>query len=142
MTPKQFYDWQTKGGTNDVMRLIDCLERADISWCAIRGLAVNHWAEEPMVTRDVDFVVAAESVEEAIKLLEEAGFNAKRFAWSVNFSGQSKVSIQLSTEAFYHDFPSRSVPSRHSWHTHARGFPGRHPAGKNQGMARCGSQAK
>jgi hypothetical protein len=27
--PKKFYDWQTAGGTNDVMRMVDCLERAD-----------------------------------------------------------------------------------------------------------------
>ena len=37
MTKKQFYDWQTEGGTDDVMRLIDVLERADVSWCAIGG---------------------------------------------------------------------------------------------------------
>ena len=30
MTAKRFYDWQTVGGTDDVMRLVDCLERADI----------------------------------------------------------------------------------------------------------------
>ena len=109
MTPKKFYDWQTAGGTNDVMRMVDCLERADISWCAIGGVAVNHWAAEPMVTQDVDFVVAAESVEIATKLLEEAGFRSERFEWSINFRGHSKVSIQLSTEDFYKDFPSRSV---------------------------------
>ena len=109
MTPKKFYDWQTAGGTNDVMRMVDCLERADIAWCAIGGVAVNHWAAEPMVTQDVDFVVAAESVEIAIKLLEEAGFRSERFEWSINFRGHSKVSIQLSTEDFYKDFPSRSV---------------------------------
>lgn len=63
MTAKQFSDWQTGGGTNDVMRLVDCLERADIAWCAISGVAVNHWAAEPMVTQDVDFVVATEAVE-------------------------------------------------------------------------------
>jgi hypothetical protein len=28
------------------MRLVDCLERADIAWCAIGGLAVNHWAAD------------------------------------------------------------------------------------------------
>jgi len=28
-------DWQTAEGTDDVMRMIDCLERADLSWCAI-----------------------------------------------------------------------------------------------------------
>jgi hypothetical protein len=55
VTAKQFYDWQTAGGTDDVMRLVDCLERADIPWCAIGGVAVNHWADEPMVTQDVGF---------------------------------------------------------------------------------------
>ena len=109
MTPKKFYDWQTAGGTNDVMRMVDCLERADIAWCAIGGVAVNHWAAEPMVTQDVDFVVAAESVEIATKLLEEVEFRSERFEWSINFRGHSKVSIQLSTEDFYKDFPSRSV---------------------------------
>ena len=26
MTPKQFFDWQTSGGTDDVMRMIDELK--------------------------------------------------------------------------------------------------------------------
>jgi hypothetical protein len=111
MTPKRFYDWQTAGGTDDVMCLVDCLERSDIQWCAIGGVAVNHWAEEPMVTQDVDLVVATESVELAIKILEKAGFKAERFPWSVNFKGHSKVSVQLSTEDFYDEFPSRAVPA-------------------------------
>ena len=111
MTAKRFYDWQTAGGTDDVMRLVDCLERADISWCALGGVAVNHWAAEPMVTQDVDFVVASDDIERTIALLEEAGFRSERFEWSVNFKGQSKVTIQLSTEEFYREFPSRSVPA-------------------------------
>ena len=109
MTGKQFYDWQTSGGTNDVMRMVDCLERADVAWCVIGGVAVNHWAQQTMVTQDVDFVVAAESVERTVSLLAEAGFQPERFEWSVNFKGHSAVSIQLSTEDFYRDFPSRSV---------------------------------
>lgn len=111
MNPKKFYDWQTAGGADDVMRLVDCLERADLAWCAIGGVAVNHWAAEPMVTQDVDFVVAAESVEHAVGLLEQAGFTSERFQWSINFQGHSKVRLQLSTEDFYKDFPSRSVPA-------------------------------
>src|SRR4030042_6412904 len=91
MTSKQFYDWQTSGGTDDVMRLVDCLERADISWCAIGGIAVNHWAEQPMVTQDVDFVVADELIERVVSLLEEAGFHSERFEWSINFKGRSAV---------------------------------------------------
>lgn len=109
MTAKQFFDWQTSGGTDDVMRMVDCLERADIAWCAIGGVAVNHWAREPMVTQDVDFVVAAEAVEQVVSSLVDAGFQAERFDWSVNFKGRSKVSLQLSTEDFYRDFPTRSV---------------------------------
>ena len=111
MTSKQFYDWQTSGGTNDVMKLVDCLERTDVTWCVIDGVAVNHWAEQPMVTQDVDIIVAADAVERIILLLEQAGFRSERFEWSVNFKGQSAVSIQLSTEDFYRDFPSRAVPA-------------------------------
>jgi hypothetical protein len=111
MTDKRFYDWQTAGGTDDVMRFVDCLERADIPWCAIGGVAVNHWADEPMVTRDVDFVVTVEAIEKTVKILEAEGFKPTRFEWSINFQGSSRVSIQLSTEELYHSFPSRSVPA-------------------------------
>ena len=91
------------------MRLVDCLERVDIKWCAIGGVAVNHWAEEPMVTQDEDFVVAAEDIERSIDRLSSVGFMAERHKWSVNFRGQSKVTIQLSNEEVYLSFPERSV---------------------------------
>ena len=45
MTAKQFFDWQTAGGGNDAMRLIDALEKADVTWCTIGGVAVNHSAQ-------------------------------------------------------------------------------------------------
>lgn len=111
VTAKKFYDWQTVGGTDDVMRLVDCLERADIPWCAIGGVAVNHWAAEPMVTQDVDFVVATDAIDRAVDILTAAGFRPERFEWSINFKGHSRVSLQLSTEAFYRDFPTRAVPA-------------------------------
>lgn len=91
------------------MRLVNCLERADIQWCAIGGVAVNHWAEEPMVTQDVDFVVTAEDVQRTVVVMRAAGFGAQRYEWSVNFTGQSKVSIQLSTEEVYLSYPERSI---------------------------------
>ncbi|MDP6524028.1 MAG: nucleotidyl transferase AbiEii/AbiGii toxin family protein [Kiritimatiellia bacterium] len=111
MTAKEFFDWQTSGGTDDVMKLVAALEKADIAWCAIGGIAVNHWAEHPMVTEDVDLVVASDSVEKTIAVLEEVGFHAETFEWSVNFKGASAVSIQLSTEDSYEEFPSSSVPA-------------------------------
>ena len=109
MTPKRFFDWQTAGGVDDVMRVVEQLERADIRWCAIGGIAVNHWAAEPMVTQDLDIVVVADAVDQTVRMLEEIDFTSERFAWSINFRGRSKVRIQLSTEEFYHEFPSRAV---------------------------------
>jgi len=111
MTAKKFYDWQTAGGTDDVMLLVNSLEGADIPWCAIGGVAVNHWAAEPMVTQDVDFVVATDAIERAVAVLKKAGFRPEKFKWSINFTGQSRISLQLSTEDFYKDFPARAVPA-------------------------------
>jgi hypothetical protein len=111
MTGKQFFDWQTSGGTDDVMRLVDCLERADVPWCCIGGVAVNHWAEQQMVTRDVDVVIALDAVDKAVRMLEASGFTSERFEWSVNLKGRSAVTVQLSTEEFYRGFPCRAVPA-------------------------------
>jgi len=41
-----------------------------------------------------------------VAALEAVGFVAERFEWSVNLKGHSKVS----TEEFYREFPSRSMP--------------------------------
>jgi hypothetical protein len=109
MTERQFYDWQTAGGGGDVLRLVETLERLEIPWCMIGGLAVNHWAEEPLATADVDVVIAAERVEQAVEALVAAGFKAERFEWSINLKGATKVSVQISTEDFYKEFPSRGI---------------------------------
>jgi hypothetical protein len=111
VTQRQFYDWQTAGGGGDVSLLVETLERREIPWCMIGGLAVNHWAEEPMATADVDVVIAAERVEEAVKALRVAGFTVKKFKWSVNLKSRSKVLVQISTEDIYRDFPQRAVPA-------------------------------
>jgi hypothetical protein len=108
MTMKTFYDWQTAGGGGDVTRAIAVLERLGVEWCVIGGIAVNHWAEAPVVTADVDMVVALESVDAAVNALEAEGFKAERFPWSINLKGASHVSIQISTEERYRDYPSRS----------------------------------
>jgi hypothetical protein len=109
VTERQFYDWQTAGGGGDVLRVVEVLERLEIPWCMIDGLAVNYWADEPLATADVDVVIAADRVGETVDALVAAGFKAKRFEWSVNLKGSSKVSIQISTDEMYREFPSRSA---------------------------------
>lgn len=111
MTERQFYDWQTAGGGGDVLLLVETLEREEISWCAIGGIAVNYWAKEPIATADVDIVIAPELIEKAVAALERAGFVSSRFEWTINLRGRSKVSFQISTEDIYRDFPTRSVPA-------------------------------
>ncbi len=111
MTLRQFYDWQTEGGAEDISRLVSALQEREISWCMIGGLAVNHWAEEPMATADADLVIASEEIEVAAAAIRELGFAEKRFEWSIDFKGDSKVSIQISTEEMYLNYPSRSTPA-------------------------------
>lgn len=135
MTPKQFFDGQTAGATDDFMRLVDCLKRAGLAWCPIGSVAVNHWAAEAMVTQDVDFVVTAESVDLATRLLEEAGFRSERFPWAIGFRDRSKVTVQLSTEGFYKDFPSRLVPMDIHGILMRVCITGRHTGWKDQSVA-------
>lgn len=54
-------------------------------------------------------VVAADMLGRVVSLLEKEGFHPERFQCSINFKGSSSVSIQLSTEDFYHGYPSRAV---------------------------------
>ncbi len=75
----------------------------------IGGLAVNHWAAEPMATADVDIVIGTKDVDACVVALEQAGFKAERFEWSINLSGSSKVTVQISTDSFYQSFPNAAV---------------------------------
>jgi hypothetical protein len=109
MTGRQFYDWQTAGGGGDVLLLVETLEREEVSWCVIGGIAVNHWADEPMATADVDLVIATDGVEKAVQALEKAGFRTSRFEWSINLKRQSAIAVRISTESVYQGFPTRAV---------------------------------
>ena len=56
-------------------------------------------------------MVAVDQIDRAVEILSEAGYAAQRYDWSINFTSKSQVSIQLSTEDFYKEFPARSVPA-------------------------------
>lgn len=91
--------------------LMDTLAKLDVNWCMIGGLAANYWAEEPITTANVDLVVALDAITKTVEALEAVGFVSKRFEWSVNLKGHSKISAQISTEEFYREFPGRSIPA-------------------------------
>ena len=142
MTAKQFYDWQTSGGTDDVMRLVDCLERADIAWCAIGGVAVNHSAREPMVTQDVDFVVATDAIERTVSLVGRGRLPSRAIRVVRQLPGPLEGQPATQHGGFLSGVSRPSGSGRRSWHSLASSLTGRHSAGKNQGMGRTGAEAK
>jgi hypothetical protein len=87
---------------------------AERSWQLKIGRQIGRGLDsQPLdpVFEDVDLVVALDDVDRSVGLLEQAGFKSERFPWSVNLKGRSAVSVQLSTEEFYRDFPNRAVPA-------------------------------
>ena len=84
MTLRQFYDWQTAGGAGDVSTLVRILEEHAVPWCMIGGLAVNHWANEPMATADVELVIATDRLDSCLEALAASGsLNCLMAAWMV-----------------------------------------------------------
>lgn len=109
MSSADFYDWQTGGGGGDLRRLADAWRSTGVRWCVIGGLAVNHWAKEPIVTLDADLVVAFDDLERALAVAEEAGFSVTRFEWSANLKGAGQLAIQVTVDARYFEMAARAA---------------------------------
>ncbi len=92
MTAEEVYQSVTNGGTSDFAAAVEIFERFD-PWCLIGGLAVNSYVE-PVYTVDADFVIVAANLSNVSAAL------ARRPA--------SQLSLQLTTDARYQDFPKRA----------------------------------
>lgn len=109
MSSAEFYDWQTGGGGGDLRRLADAWRDAGVQWCVIGGLAVNHWAKEPIVTQDADIVVAFEELERALTVAERAEFSITRYQWSANLKGAGQIAIQITVDERYRGMAARAT---------------------------------
>jgi hypothetical protein len=107
MTEKEFLN-VVAGAREDVLQLfLDALSRRGVDYCVIGGLAVNAYAE-PVVSLDLDIVVAAGGLESICKAVE-SHFKIERFAHSMNLStAKSNLRIQLQTDRRYQDFVLRA----------------------------------
>jgi len=107
MTEKEFLN-AVAGATEDVLQLfLNALSRSGVDYCLIGGLAVNAYAE-PVVSLDLDVVVAAGELEGICKAVE-SHFKIERFAHRVNLStAKSDLRIQLQTDQRYQDFVPRA----------------------------------
>lgn len=108
MTSGEFFDWQTSGGGGDIRRLAGAWRDAGVKWCVIGGLAVNHWAREPLVTKDADIVVAFSDLTLALESARAAEFSITAFRFSANLQGRGDVAIQVTTDPRYSGFAERA----------------------------------
>jgi hypothetical protein len=93
-----FWKAVVRDKSNFLERQIGLLAEHQIRYCVIGGQGVNACAE-PLVSLDLDLVVAADQMEEVEKLLD-----------SLNVSEPgSQLRVQIQTDPRYFDFPSRSA---------------------------------
>lgn len=96
-----------RGEVDVLQQLLYLLDKLKIDYCVIGGLAVNAYVE-PVVSLDLDIVVATNDIDKLIKKAEK-WFKIKKFPYSYNLtSKKSDLRIQLQTDARYQSFISRS----------------------------------
>lgn len=103
----EFYNRVTVGGGVVIETLLELLEEHGIRYCVIGGQAVNHYAE-PLVSLDLDLVIATEQLEDVERLLA-AHFAIRRFPHSLNIEFKdSDLRVQIQTDPRYGDFVDRA----------------------------------
>jgi len=108
MTKKEFMNSVSNGQEDILQQLLDLLDSMKIDYCVIGGLAVNAYVE-PVVSLDLDLVVAAKKID---NLTESAGkiFNIKKFPHSFNLtSPKSDLRFQLQIDSRYQTFIPRAT---------------------------------
>ena len=86
------------------------LSHHHVRFCAIGGVAVNAYAE-PVVTLDLDLVLATPDLARVEPLLSDA-FTVERFPHSVNLARPgSDLRVQLQTDPRYSAFVDRAAPA-------------------------------
>jgi hypothetical protein len=108
MTRKEFLNSLANGQSDIVQILLDIIAETAIPYCVIGGLAVNAYVE-PVVSLDVDIVIAVKGVEVTCRAAERRGLKVEHFKHSLNISSpQSDLRIQLQTDPRYQEFITRA----------------------------------
>lgn len=108
MTKKIFMTRLANGKADVLQQFLDLLKELEMDYCVIGGLAVNAYVE-PVVSLDLDLVVAAADLDTLCKAAKKA-FTIKRLPHSLNLkSSQSDLRIQLQTDPRYQEFIRRGA---------------------------------
>jgi hypothetical protein len=102
-----FWKTITMDTQNLLERLIDILAKNEINYCVIGGQAINAYVE-PLVSLDLDIVIATNQLEEATYLLEQ-NFTVRQFEHSLNISlAGSDLRVLIQLDQRYASFPDRA----------------------------------
>lgn len=108
MQAQTFWKIITMDTANLLDQFIAFLREQGIRFCVIGGQAVNAYAE-PLVSLDLDVVVAVASLDELEQLLRQR-FVVRRFPHSLNIAlPHSDLRIQIQTDERYRSFVDRAV---------------------------------
>jgi hypothetical protein len=102
-----FWKIVTVDQTNLLEKLTTLLTEHHIQYCVVGGQAVNAYAE-PLVSLDLDLVVATDQLEQVEALLRGL-FQVKHFPHSLNISlPGSDLRAQIQTDPRYASFPQKA----------------------------------
>jgi hypothetical protein len=109
MQALSFWKTVTMDQSGFLEQIIAALEDNQIRYCVIGGQGVNAYVE-PLVSLDLDLVIAAGQLDEVEALLAAGEFQVKRFAHSRNVSlPGSSLRLQIRTDPRYAAFPQRAT---------------------------------
>lgn len=103
-----FWKTITMDQSNLLENLISLLNEQGIRFCVIGGQAVNAYVE-PLVSLDLDLVVAVDQLEQ-VEALFAPRFGLKRFPHSLNVAvSGSDLRVQIQTDERYGSFVEQAV---------------------------------
>lgn len=107
MSSLAFWKAVVQDKSNFLDRVIALLEEQQIKYCVIGGVGVNAYAE-PIVTQDLDIIIAVEDMERARTLLGEH-FKLREFEHSLNvYDPDSKLQVQVQLDPEISEVVSRA----------------------------------
>ena len=107
MQARAFYKAVTVDRSDLLDRLLADLARHGVRFCVIGGQSVNAYVE-PLVSLDLDLVVAFDQIEPAVAMLARH-YDVERFAHRVNVTAPgSDLRVQIQTDPRYADFVDRA----------------------------------
>jgi hypothetical protein len=104
MTGKEFLNSLAKGKVDILQQLLGILTETGSDYCLIGGIAVNAYVE-PVVSLDVDIVIAVDSIATVSNAARAQKMKVEQFPHRVNISSsESDLRIQVHTDPRYQGF--------------------------------------